>query len=937
MIFSKLFNKKASWQHANSNQRIAAIKDDLQLANEQDIQILNQLASHDESDMVRRSALIKLDAFNTWFKAYQQDKNNSVKQFALENLINKFVAPSSAQFSIDEKRHFIKNDMTTSMAELALEKASESDVVIALIEKINKPQKWSNWFIRFDQPVQTYLLNQISEELILEKLAKKVKGQDIAQAVTNKLAEIAAAKQKPIKLFKDTQMTLSKLLSLKDQKHYDVMLEKRTQLSSQWELQEAEFECLAAETAAELTDKYQTINRQLDKTFAQLKEVFEQEQIAKQLAKEQSDAKIQFEQQLIQFEQVIANAVFESGTLDENKLVADIDAITEKVNASSLPKNDKVEFNKQFKQQLNKAKKIPEIAESVTKATHLISKMSQQLPPENSAQLAERGDFYHEWQNEWKVIENKVSGVLPSSIEEAKAQIELQWQSALKPLHKEQKQLFSQAQKKVGELKRLIATGKYNASFGVYKRFNNLYEQLSAHQQMRMQRDHDQLKEKMAELSDWEHYIATPRKEQLLGEVQSLATQPLDNPKEQANKVKACRKTWNSLGHADEDVDKALNDAFNEACEQAFAPCRQFYAEQEKLREQHLVTRNQIIENAKLLVVESKQESVDIKKVDSQLNKLSQQWRNAGEVDRAQYQKLYKEYQSTINPIKALIHQYHDDNAKQKQQLIEQAISQAENNNVFEAVDTVKTLQTRWKSIGFAGAKKDNQLWAEFRKANDVIFSLRDEQASKNKTLNEQRSQEVLQTLDAVKLQLSSAKSKSALVDVKNHLNDIKTEQLAQKPVLKELIAQIDALVKTVTRSLEQLAEQDKAKHWVLMFTVLNAVAAGKVSVDQLAENEHFVQLAPAKQKLLSEALAKPSSENRQAKTIEIEVLAGIGSPSEFQAQRMAIQVSLMQEKMTSGQSVDLDKAFNEWLLLGMFDQADLPLIARVKPIYLVK
>ena len=80
--------------------------------------------------------------------------------------------------------------------------------------------------------------------------------------------------------------------------------------------------------------------------------------------------------------------------------------------------------------------------------------------------------------------------------------------------------------------------------------------------------------------------------------INELVETPLDNPNEQADKVKNFRKTWNLLGHADEELDKGLNEAFNQACELAFAPCRLFFAEQEKLREQHFILRTNIIEQA---------------------------------------------------------------------------------------------------------------------------------------------------------------------------------------------------------------------------------------------------------------------------------------------------------------------------------------------------
>jgi len=96
-----------------------------------------------------------------------------------------------------------------------------------------------------------------------------------------------------------------------------------------------------------------------------------------------------------------------------------------------------------------------------------------------------------------------------------------------------------------------------------------------------------------------------------------------------------------------ETLDKELNEKFNLACEQAFAPCRLFYGEQEKLRAQHLITRNKVLEQAKnlaetLKITNDENASIDIKNLDGQLNKLQQRWQQAGEVDRQQYQKLFE-------------------------------------------------------------------------------------------------------------------------------------------------------------------------------------------------------------------------------------------------------------------------------------------------------
>ena len=62
--------------------------------------------------------------------------------------------------------------------------------------------------------------------------------------------------------------------------------------------------------------------------------------------------------------------------------------------------------------------------------------------------------------------------------------------------------------------------------------------------------------------------------------------------------------------------------------------------------------------------------------------------------------------------------------------------------------------------------------------------------------------------------------------------------------------------------------------------------------------------------------------------------MAGIDSPASDQATRMQVQVELMQEKMNSGQSVDLNKAFVEWVAVAQLSQDDEAYIARIKPIF---
>jgi len=930
MIFSKLFNKKAKWQHEDSTIRIEAI-DELAADNSENIQLLTRLAQQDKSDLVRRSALLKLDDFNLWFKASNEDKNNSVKQFALEHALSSFIT-----LSHDEKLNGIEKTLPLFFAEALLEHESDDVLLIALIKKINKPQKWPQLYLSTEhQAIKRFIIEQTNDNSLLEKWAKKEKDNTLVSQLNDKLSFLEQEKEKPAKLKKDTQMVLSKLLALKDQHDYQEMLNKRTALDNEWQQLEQDFNYLAQSDVEIFSDKYQTIVSQLDKAFAQQKEIYEQELIAVKLAEQKSEQQNVFTETLTNLDSILADAVFNNEVIDEQEIEKQITEYIEQVNLSVLAEQQKSMFVKQFKEQLNKLNKLSSIAESVTEATHLISRMSQQQPPENIEQLSDKQSFFNEWQKSFNTVLEKASGVLPSSVLDAKYEIVKQWNEALAPLNKERKHLLNQTQRKVSELRRLINQGKYNACFGVYKKFEQLYNQLSHHQQHKLQRDHEFLSAKIAELSDWEHYIATPRKQQLLDEISALAESPLTDIREQANKVKSYRKTWNSLGHADEELDKSLNQSFNDACEKAFAPCRNFYAEQEKQRALHLVQRQEVVDKAVLLAEEVSSDSVDMKQLESKFNKLNQAWREAGDVDRNVYNEINSAFLKAINPIKDAIYEYHKANIALKKDLISQVKSEQENSDIFAAVKNVKALQSEWKKVGYAGAQKENQLWQEFRQENDVIFAMRDETKRGTQAEISDRIKACKPKLEQLKQDIEQATNATQFSSLEEQLKVLLKEQLSDKPVIKQLTETIEGYITQVEKKQQQFAKEELTQSWQHIFSLLDRICDQSIHIEDLKDDDEYKMIRANMQKKLSDALAKVSNGDRKSKTIELEILSGVASPKTDESQRMEIQVKLMQEKMTSGSNINLEQAFFEWLSAAPIHPEDQPLIQRVRHIYI--
>lgn len=976
MIFSSLFKSKPSWQHKDSNIRISAITNDLTISDKSDHDILITLINEDASELVRRAALIKLNSFDHFLQASKYNSNENVRAFCVKQVRDLLLDQQShsQKLSLEQKYSFIESsDANVALLELWLQQENNSDIVIHLFEQLNIKKQSSllltQTFIKKQNvQVQNHLLNQVDDIKLLEKLIKKACNDEVRVLITDKLQQLQCIAEKPHKLKKQLQLILSKLLALKENLDYGTYLAKKIVLEQEWQSLALEMSCLTPTENTDFTDKYQHISAQLTTIYAAKVEAFEQQKIADKLAFDKQQAKASFSKQVNAVNQALTTAIFESDSfdndsfnsekLDDKTFLATLKKISADIKNSVLNAQEQEVFNKQVTLLNQKLGQLPEIAQSVSQATALISRISQLSLPENLQDLNERQSIYNNWLSDWKTIESKTKGVLPQSIKDSQKQIVTLWQTGLKPLQTTQKDLFFQSKKKLSDIKRLLLAGKYKVCFGLFKGLKNDFVLLSAKQQLQLQRDYDAVHAQLAELSDWEQYIATPRKQELLAEIQNLVSAPLDSPNEQAEKVKHFRKVWNSLGHADEALDNELNDHFNSACEQAFAPCRLFYAEQDKLRAQHLVTRKKIIAEAELLASKITKESDnsantdsadvisntitsrhDFKRLDAQLNKLQHSWQQAGDIDRNEYKKLQGQFKTIIKPIKAAISAFHQGNVNAKEALISQAEVLLNSENVVTVIDEMKQLQQTWREVGFAGNAQESKLWQRFRTINDEFFAKRQQEKSTQQAIISQQESEFTEQLTQLEnmLNVSESLSTKELQQIQQQAQGLLSQIIEQRPVIKNVANQVERFIKTLELSLSEVQDKEQKLLWLSVFNVLSDLSKKPLSLDDLATLASYKSCSSFWQKRLREqaALTNDADEAmRLEQTLAIEILANKPSPAEFSEQRMAVQVKLMQEQMVSGSEINLNEHFLTWLNLGKLSETDTPLLVRLEAVY---
>jgi len=974
MIFN-FFKSKNNWQHKDSNIRISAINEELNIDNNDDKTILISMLNDDNSELVRRAVLLKFNSFDEYFNASTNNDNKSVQEFAAVQVQEILAGKHEIIIPNDKKQNFltkvtnVKNDQTVDVSLLSywLEHEGEPALILNLFEILAQKKNTAQFLLHVytkkkSAEVQRLLLSlelkELQEAPFLSKLIKKSVNDEIVQLISDRLAQLIEHKEKPKRILKQKQLLLSKLLALKEQANYSHYLTNRAVLVQEWQQGLSEIACLCEDEQQIILDKFNKITEQLTQIFASKEEDYQQAKIADQLLSDKKIAKDDFNKVITELNQKITTAVFEGNfegnntedeLLNQHEFSNKLNQLSERISTSVLNTTEQADFLQKTSQLEKRLTQLPEIAQSVSEATYLISKISQLALPQSLNELNDRQQTYYDWLSNYKEVNKKAYGVLPQSIIDAHKEITHAWQSGLKPLQQQQKKLFDQTKKKLIDLKRLLASGKYKVCFGLFKGVSQAIVLLSTVQQQQLQRDFDNVSKKMAEVSDWEHYIATPRKQELLVEINALVTTPLDDPNTQADKVKQYRKTWNSLGHAEEALDKELNDQFNIACEQAFAPCRLFYAEQEKSRALHLVTRNKIVEDAAKLVETLKPgefeiSSIDFKELDGNLNKLQQRWQQAGEVDRQQYQKSFRQFKNAIQPIRNVIKDFHDANGTKKQAIIVKAEQQLVEEDLHQGIETIKKLQQQWRVIGFAGSHQESKLWQKFRAINDQVFAKRDQANSEQKAEIALLADNFNQALSNIKANVSENggvnNEKNNLVKAKEQAEELLSQIFANKPVVKSVASATETFIKQLNTQIAQISVEQENKSWQSLFTILEKMAKDEcvITANNISDEAEYKQLTSFWQKRLMEQClltTQASADTRADKTLELEVLAQVESPAELATQRMVVQVSLMQEQMQSTDNIDLQQSLVDWLRLGKLDVIDFILLTRLKKIFI--
>ena len=221
-------------------------------------------------------------------------------------------------------------------------------------------------------------------------------------------------------------------------------------------------------------------------------------------------------------------------------------------------------------------------------------------------------------------------------------------------------------------------------------------------------------------------------KKSLIEEARALISS--NNWKQASEKQKELFEKWKKSGYAAEEND-SLWEEFKAVRDEFYSGMKKHFEELDASHREAADKKRSLIAQAKAMSFSGENYEEDSKRMDE----LFEQWKKAGFAGKELNDSLWEEFNAAREPFFAIRDEHRKqvdaqfaEKREKKQALIEEA------KKLFEAGDTgkeatirIKELSNEWKEIGFSGKKGSQELWDEFKKAQDEFWALKKERDAK--------------------------------------------------------------------------------------------------------------------------------------------------------------------------------------------------------------
>ena len=236
----------------------------------------------------------------------------------------------------------------------------------------------------------------------------------------------------------------------------------------------------------------------------------------------------------------------------------------------------------------------------------------------------------------------------------------------------------------------------------------------------------------LREMDEWRRFANAQRQEQLIAMAEAIvasiksdqeASRETNLPAT-ARALRELHSEWQQVAEAPRNVAQRLWERFRFATDFIRSRCEVFFAKQRDEREQNLVKKAAIVEEA-----ESLAQSSDWARAAQRFQELDQSWQESGSVARDTGRDLSHRFRTARNVFftrrredMAGRKRVWAENLTRKEALCARAETLAESMDWEAASAEMKRLQAEWKTIGPVRRQQSELVWVRFRAAADRFF-----------------------------------------------------------------------------------------------------------------------------------------------------------------------------------------------------------------------
>ncbi len=942
MIFSRIF--APSYQSPKPEKRVQAIEN-LSPDKAQEKTILHELAFNDEDPRVSLSALEKLNSFVLWLKMSQIAKSSRVKKVAEKKVNEALLGEGNVTLGKNEKAAFLTETASPDLVTQLVPQLLESDPALlgdevlatALIEKVNKPAFTQFVFLETtNENLRQRLIIEQSDIAVLQKWMRKVTDGELENAISRQIDSLNVVKQKPVELKKNLTLALSKYQALLDKNDVELILEKQAELESELQDLFSQSGILLDDDKKQFDEKYQRIAQQVTRYLNRVRPAWENKQRLSALTNTKALCEQQLNYAQEQVEWLYSQRLCEATLADVatvNESVRGVEATLEQLARMDTSLGDEKRVSEishevnvlnakleSFSMQQQYGQKL------LIKLQHLegLANAVSENEKDVTEQTADARTAFNQAKQDYFSLARELTSI-PRDIAKRFTQVSKQVNAFNKAQDKKSSERIKQVRKQISVIENLIDQGKFRVAMGKFRKLQESYAKLSADIQEQVHKRFENVSHHVARLEGWQDYLAAPRKPALVEEAETLAKSPVESIKARSEAIKYLRQQWLSLtpttlsSNDEAKQSDTLQEQFDAALEKAFEPCRQHYAKLDAQRMAALDERKALIHEAKTLDT-----TLPVAELAKHFDRLAKQWFRAGQVERSVFEQLKQEWKQASLEVQTKVNQWQSENQLQKKELVAQAKALVEVDDIQAAADEAQQLQAKWKSIGHAGNRDESRLWAEFKSANDSVFSrLKAERKEQSNALQDRVAQ-LLSKVENLDVSMDDTQFASALSEIKSALFELPKSQQAR---VERKIHQRESERQSRVEDAQWETTQHRAQALIDLLTN---------SEQEL--NDERQALMDKLGKRWSALIEKPSGQvspqhDRHWLTVALEVATQMPSPESDASIRSSVQLQMMTAKLEQGESQSAADILAQWLEFDHLKSADHQLANRVATI----